>query len=644
MGRFKHGCALGVLLALVGCTQWDQTRGPEPSKLVKLTASVAGPKRPIGVDISPGEEQEIIVHAVDKEGRQYSTAGHTLDPKLIHLESKHGPIRLLGDKFMFLGTTDRNALSGGKYLFRIGYGEEAEPIHQWFSQKFTPDWVAFTGPDPQDVAKLSVVASAVARTKTGQQMVVPGVSVPLEITAEDVRGRQFSTAPGVAHLPAERYQITATGPGTLTGPTAVTPSGERVAQGQTVTVSVAYVGNATMQASTAVIPDFALLEGPKTDTIVAVRAELAAKTLIPGKSAALSVEIEDARGLVYHPGTAPPALPLDRLNVASNLLKLNATNTLELVADGHYAAAVGKSYTAAIGVKGRKDLTATVKADPDFFSELQPFVRTDAAIAHAGSLGSNGSGGGSGSDGGFMSGARGESGSGGKRGDNGGAGPKLRVFVARAATVDDQRQFLLLLVQTPTGVAVALRDAAAGPLTIRSIGGRGGEGGSGGRGGHGARGRSGASAGERGGRGGSGGRGGRGGSGGSGGRGGDVELVLSDPDMEALVMAESVGGAPGSAGRGGSAGSGGTGGYSPSGYRTDSQGKRVAYTVRDGDAGSAGDRGDDGEQGSPGPEGNVNMHVSAQGVSGALRQLAPWVLEKLHILKAPAAPASAPEQ
>lgn len=172
---------------------------------------------------------------------------------------------------------------------------------------------------------------------------------------------------------------------------------------------------------------------------------------------------------------------------------------------------------------------------------------------------------------------------------------------------------------------------SAHQFQIDARGGRGGDGGNGGSGAEGKRGSDGSDAtstwsGTDGESGGPGGDGGNATSGGSGGNGGVVQIIVSEDDMDLLMMMGSIlvdGGLGGKAGRNGSGGKGGRGGSGGSSYSwtttttsysTDTDGNTTSSDTTHYHSNSGGLNGSDG---SPGKPGNAYTTAGQDGVRGS---------------------------
>lgn len=478
----------------------------------------------------------------------------------------------------------------GTYEVKVSLREHPGVVTR---KTFKADWALIRGPEPEDIENFTV-ALANVRAADG---VVPGRPYQLDVRAVDKTGRSFTIA-GPNRIPGDRLEIATRNVAVESQNTVVRPFVDRSRiNGNTFEVAVTYKGLGGGAKTVSFPVDFSLIEGPEPRDVasIALGGTLSGSPRIaPGEVHDLAVMVTDNKGRRFSTTGADGAytLPWTRLSIRPENARFGTDGKVTFQDD--YRAMVGKTFKVEIAYQGRQDAVARLDVRPDFVKRLP--LMTSNRLSYGGAPGREGNDGAGGNN--ASSGGRGGQGRDGQRGQAGAKGPNIRVYAQEVRAMDGATRLALIEVRvTGRDPEYHLRRLDGPKLEIFSVGGQGGKGGRGGNGGSGGDGPFSSSTPRDGG---DGGDGGTGGEGGRGGEGGTIEVGLSTPDLEAMLIVDSRGGPGGDGGTGGFGGGGGSGGLGSMRMSMGTTSFNMPLFGNRGNAGVLGGGGSKGEIGNPG--------------------------------------------
>jgi len=589
----------------------------------------------------PGTSYPFDVQMTDNKGKKYSLKEGSLFARDVRIQSDQ--VQIQPDGLTIAVASDVAKMPQGTIQLEVSYGPIKKPYLK--KQEYKADLAYVLGPEPQDVQEFSVETG----TEGDGALIVPGDTIPVQITIKDKKGRTYSAGRQKPALPVDRLSITAENMDWAPAAMTLTASKDRSSIGKSdYKLAVAYHGRDDLTFSRTFKPDLSAIDGPKPEDVrkLAIDVDVPVSgRIVPGSGSAVTVTAVDKNGREY--STRSDA----RFRIPRNQLVLSGTNASFTNAnfDVHFnsdaAAMVGAKFTISAKYAGNASVVAEKSFEPNLRAPFESLLLNRSEIVFAGSAGDKGTAGSSGSFGRdgtntsaqYATGGSGSSGGRGGTGRPGGRGErgqKLLILAAKVLPIDGSEPYVVFELKRGDQAEIHTRHFSDPPLHVVSGGGRGGAGGDGGVGGHGGQGGNGYNTGD----GGNGGDGGRGGNGGRGGDGGDITLVGSDSDVLSLFELESIGGEGGRPGRGGSGGEYGKAGSAFSamlgGMAAIFGGNTNAPRPILGDLGQSGSKGDDGDEGQEGQPGIVTKEVGS--VVGLMNKM-PADLKKS--IKSEAAPA-----
>ena len=215
----------------------------------------------------------------------------------------------------------------------------------------------------KDIVQLDVILAEAPSLKS----LIPGMPVSVNIVATDKKGRSYST--GDQTLGTQDLRVTAT-LGTY-DPTsrsfAPEPDKSRVGDSPyTIRVECGPLKD-FKDVTKSFEADFAAIEGPEPETVQSL--DFAAgpdpEFLVPGSEVSLRVVATDKEGRAYLNVDSPPRLPLDRLDVRTELVAWDPARAV-LTPEADFSRVAGRVYSISVQYRGQTDLEVRKTYIADF--------------------------------------------------------------------------------------------------------------------------------------------------------------------------------------------------------------------------------------------------------------------------------------